>query len=80
MGENKKDHLLGRLDLLILRVLAAAYAESGNFPEAIETGKRAIAMATGQQNSALVNVLQQEISLYQAGSAVRAEPANMAGW
>ena len=37
MGENKKDHLLGRLDLLILRVLAAGKSMHGYaFAERIE--------------------------------------------
>jgi tetratricopeptide (TPR) repeat protein len=74
------DQLAGGNNPVILRVLAASYAESGRFPAAIETSKRALALATGQQNSALVNVLQQEISLYQAGSAVRADPTDMSGW
>jgi protein O-mannosyl-transferase len=74
------DQLAGGNNPVILRVLAAAYAESGNFPMAIETGKRAMAMAADGKNPELQNALHQEISLYQAGSAVRAEPANMAGW
>ncbi len=65
---------------IILRVLAAAYAESGHFPEAIETAKRAQAMAIEQQNASLQNILQQEISLYQANTAVRAEPTDLTGW
>ena len=74
------DQLAGGNNPVILRVLAASYAESGNFPKAIEISKRALALATGQQNSALVNVLQQEISRYQTGSAVRADSTDMSGW
>ena len=65
---------------LILRVLAAAYAEMGNFPAAIETGNKALTLATDQQNSSLRMALQQEVSLYQHGKATRADPANMDGW
>ncbi len=65
---------------IILRVLAAAYAESGHFPEAIETARRALGRATEEQNWSLQNALQQEISLYQANTAVRAEPTDLTGW
>jgi protein O-mannosyl-transferase len=53
---------------LILRALAAAYARCGQFPAAIETGKRALALAAGGQSPAFINTLEQEIALYQAGS------------
>lgn len=65
---------------LILRVLAAAYAERGNFPLAIEAGKKAMMLAIEQQNQPLQAALQQEISEYQSGSPVRTDPANMGGW
>lgn len=63
----------------VLRVLAAAYAESGHFPDAIETGKRALALATEQQNIALQSALQQDLSLYQTGSPLRDEAPNATG-
>ncbi len=75
-----EEQVAGSTNAIILRVLAAAYAESGHFPEAIETAKRALARATEQQNASLQNVLQQEISLYQANTAVRAEPTDLTGW
>jgi tetratricopeptide (TPR) repeat protein len=56
---------------VILRVLAAAYAENGHFPEAIETGQRGLALAREQQIAPLITVLQQDIEHYQAGSPVR---------
>lgn len=65
---------------VILRVLAAAYAECGNFPKAIEISKKAIALATEQQNVPLQNTLQREISLYRAGSPARNDPTNTDGW
>lgn len=56
---------------VMLRVLAAAYAENGRFPEAIETGQRGLAVARTQQIAPLVAALQQDIASYQAGSPVR---------
>jgi tetratricopeptide (TPR) repeat protein/4-amino-4-deoxy-L-arabinose transferase-like glycosyltransferase len=76
-AENK---LLGGNNPMILRVLAAAYAESGNFSEAIDTGNQALARAAQQQNLPLQNALQQEISLYQEGKAMRADANDMNGW
>ena len=65
---------------VILRVLAAAYAETGDFPKAIEAGQQALALAGKAQNSGLVNALQQELTLYRAKSPVRSNPADMTGW
>ena len=56
-------------DALILRTLAAAYAEAGQFPEALVTAKQALALA--QSNPELANVLQAEIGLYQTNSPCR---------
>lgn len=74
------NEVAGGANPLFLRALAAAYAECGNFPEAIDTGKKAIALATQQQNLSLENALQEEMSQYQAGSPVRADPMNADGW
>jgi protein O-mannosyl-transferase len=75
------DQLAGGNNPLILRVLAAGYAVSGQWPDAIETGQRALALATDQQNEPLITALQQEIALYQAHSPVRAaSPTAKAGW
>jgi len=53
---------------LILRALAAAYARCGHFPEAIDTGNRALALAAAGQPPAFIHSLQQEMAFYQAGS------------
>ena len=58
-------------DPLILRTLAAAYAEAGRFPEAVLTAKQALALAVAQSNTGLTNVLQTEIGLYQTNSPCR---------
>jgi Flp pilus assembly protein TadD len=58
-------------DPLILRSLAAAYAECGRFAEAITTARQALSLATAQNNNALVNELGTQIELYQSGSPFR---------
>ena len=56
---------------LILRVLAAAYAEAGRFPEAIETTERGIAIATSQYRSDLANLLQNDLKVLQSAQPLR---------
>ena len=56
---------------MILRALAAAYAEMGRFPEAVSTAQQALTSAGTQPNTALINVLQKEIELYQTNSPCR---------
>jgi protein O-mannosyl-transferase len=54
----------GRIALLF-RTLAAAYAENGQFSEAIETAQRGIELANSQGNPGLATELQSAIALYQ---------------
>jgi len=58
-------------DPLILRTLAAAYAEAGRFPEAVATAKQALALAAAQSSTGLTSALQTEIGLYQTNSPCR---------
>jgi Tfp pilus assembly protein PilF len=53
---------------LILQTLAAACAETGRFPEAVETTQYALRLAEAQSNTVLTGALQTELKLYQAGS------------
>ncbi len=53
---------------VILRILAAAYAQAGQFPEAVEAVQHALRVAQAQSNTALADALQTELKLYQAGS------------
>jgi tetratricopeptide (TPR) repeat protein len=55
-------------NLLLLNTLAAALAEAGQFPEAVETARRALQLAEAQSNTSLARALQFELKLYQAGS------------
>jgi tetratricopeptide (TPR) repeat protein len=59
---------------MVLRTLAAAHAESGDFPAAIATTQRAMDLATGQGNRSLVETLRHELELYQQGKPYRESP------
>jgi tetratricopeptide (TPR) repeat protein len=63
--------LSGSPDPIFIGTLAAAYAEAGRFSEAIATAQRAQQLALDQSNPDLVNALQGQIGLYQAGSPFR---------
>jgi len=52
---------------IVLRVLAAAYAEVGRFVEAKKTAEQALQAAEIQGNSTLSDSLRDEISLYELG-------------
>ena len=56
---------------IIFRTLAAAYAESGRFSEAVDTAERGLKLATEQGNTALANEFPSYIHLYRAGKPFR---------
>jgi tetratricopeptide (TPR) repeat protein len=51
----------------VLRILAAAYAEAGQFAEAKETAQHALEAANIQGNTSLADALQGELALYDLG-------------
>jgi len=53
------------------RTLAASYAESGRFSEAVAAAQRSMEMAVVQDNRGLANALGREIALYQARVPLR---------
>ncbi|MCC6126279.1 MAG: fused MFS/spermidine synthase [Pirellulales bacterium] len=59
----------GGRDAAVLDVLAAAYAEAGRFPEAVESAEKALALAGN--NAALKTALEEKLKLYRAGAAFR---------
>jgi tetratricopeptide (TPR) repeat protein len=65
----RANELTGGENPLFLNTLAAAFAEAGRFPEAVETAQRALRLAGAQSNVTLAGQLQFELQLYQAGSA-----------
>jgi protein O-mannosyl-transferase len=58
----------------ILDTLAAAYAEAGRFPEAIETARRALELSVAQNNKPLADVIQNQLKLFEAHSPYHEQP------
>jgi tetratricopeptide (TPR) repeat protein len=67
----KATSLPGGESPLVLRTLAAAYAETGNFDDAISATQRALELATAQGNLSLVETLRHELDVYQAHTPYR---------
>jgi protein O-mannosyl-transferase len=55
----------------ILDTLAAAYAEAGRFPEAIETAGRALSLSAIQNKKPLADAIQTQLKFYEANSPFR---------
>jgi tetratricopeptide (TPR) repeat protein len=51
----------------IFRTLAAAYAQAGQYPSAVEAAQKALDLAQTASDTALAEALRREIKLYQAG-------------
>jgi Flp pilus assembly protein TadD len=58
----------------VLDALAAAYAEAGLFPEAQATARKALELATQQNNRVLADGLRDRIALYEARRPYRQGP------
>jgi len=65
------DRLAGGTNTLVLRTLAAAYAENGEFANAIRTARSAMQLARMHGEDAVMTVLDQQIALYQLGMPYR---------
>ena len=57
--------LSGMGEPVILQLLAAMYAETGRFPEAIATARRALGLATDQRNQDLQGALKADLDHYE---------------
>jgi Flp pilus assembly protein TadD len=55
----------------VLDTLAAAYAEAGRFPEAVESARQALALARQQGKRPLAEALQGRLALYEARTPCR---------
>ena len=64
--------LAGGENPVFLHTLAAALADAGRFPEAVETAERALRLAGAQSRTALASQLQRELKSYQSGRRYRA--------
>ncbi len=58
----------------ILGTLAAAYAEKGQFTDAVQTAQQALALASADNNVSLADALRAQLELYRAGSPYREMP------
>ena len=65
------DRLVGGTNTLVLRTLAAAYAENGQFANAIRTARAAMQLARMHGEDSLTMDLDQQIALYQLGMPYR---------
>ena len=65
------NRLSGGNNPVMLKTLAAAYAEAGRFAEALAVARQAVELAAAQNNTALANALQVQIGFYQADSPFR---------
>jgi tetratricopeptide (TPR) repeat protein len=72
LAERAND-LTSGADPTVLDTLAAAYAEAGQFPQALASANRALALsgASANENAALVDGIRHRISLYEANKPFR---------
>jgi Flp pilus assembly protein TadD len=63
----RANQLTGDGNPVVIGTLAAAYAEAGRFPEAVETAQRALQLAETQSNTALADAIRSQLKFYQAG-------------
>jgi tetratricopeptide (TPR) repeat protein len=66
----RASELVGGQNPVVLHTLAAALAEAGHFPEAVETARHAMDMAEERGNTGLAKELQLEMKLYLAGTTL----------
>jgi protein O-mannosyl-transferase len=67
----KADQLSNGRNSIFVRTLAAAYAESGQFAEALQNAQRALALANDQHNRTLARLIQEDLDLYQRHAPLR---------
>jgi len=65
------NRLSGGTDPTVLQTLAAAYAETKQFPEAISNAQLALQLASTRSNAALADGLRKQIACYQSGLPFR---------
>ena len=58
---------------IILRILAAAYAEAGRFDDAMEVAEKALELSGSEDARGLETALRKEITLYRSGAAYHKE-------
>ena len=58
----------------ILDTLAAAYAEDGNFPEAVATAQRAVDLSAAQNKKNLAEIIQNQLKLFEINAPFHEKP------
>jgi protein O-mannosyl-transferase len=66
------DQSAGGKNLLVLQTLAAAYAEAGQFTDALATAGEALQLAASEHNAPMINSFQAQIKLYENGRPLHA--------
>jgi tetratricopeptide (TPR) repeat protein len=66
------DRLVASTNALVLRTVAAAYAENGEFENAITTARSAMELARTHGDDSLMTELDQQVALYELGMPFRA--------
>ncbi|MFO1475378.1 MAG: tetratricopeptide repeat protein [Verrucomicrobiota bacterium] len=72
----RASRLTGGSNMIVQRTLAAAYAESGRYPEALQTAAGALRLAQLENLPDWARAIQNEIGAYLAGRAWREEAPN----
>lgn len=67
----RANHLTGESQPVMLRTLAAAFAEAGRFEDALQSAQRALDIVVAQGNERLAGSLRREIGLYKTGRPMR---------
>jgi protein O-mannosyl-transferase len=67
----RAEQISGGRSPVVLATLAAAYAEVGRFPEAVETAERALRLATARGKAELGERLRTQVALYRTGAPYR---------
>jgi hypothetical protein len=65
------DSLTSRRNQVVAATLAAAYAETGRFQEAVQTAERAVHLAASEGNEARALSIREQLETYKSGSAFR---------
>jgi tetratricopeptide (TPR) repeat protein len=72
LAENA-DAFTNRRNPIIATTLAAAYAETGRFPEAVKTAERALQLATAQGDAERASSIRAQLTVYKSGLPFRDE-------
>jgi len=67
----RADALTSKASPVISATLAAAYAESGRFADAVKMAQRALQLALNEGNNARAESIQSQIATYESGAAFR---------